>query len=287
EIDGQPNQRACMAKVEHSVKVRRQEFPGNLNPPPEYNQETPVGEPHFESVELLVVGGGIGGMSAAAAAAEAGANVVLLDERPQLGGQFCKQPTPFLLSSTNAIADGQVRLGQNLIKRILDAGVEVVTEAQVWGGFPQRDLLVASGGRTRFFRPDHLIVATGAYERGLPLPGWTLPGVITTGAAQTLFRSYRTLPGKRILVAGNGPFNLQVALELAEAGATIVAIAESSSKPDLRSLGALYDMFLGSSRLLFDGVRYTLAIKQKKIPLLYDHQLISIDQTPGGLRGQL
>ncbi len=287
EIDGQPNQRACMTKVDRPMKVRRQEFLGKLSPAPLHTNETPDKSAQFEPVELLVVGGGIGGMSAAATAAEAGTNVVLLDERPQLGGQFCKQPTPFHLSAAKATTDRQVRLGQDLIKRMSNAGVEVVTEAQVWGGFPQRDILVASSGRTRFFRPDQLIVATGAYERGLPLPGWTLPGVMTTGGAQSLFRSYRVIPGDRILVAGNGPFNLQVALELAEAGATIVAIAESSPKPGLGSLGALYEMFLGSRQLLFDGARYSLAIKRRKIPLLYDHQLISIDQTTGGLRSQL
>ncbi len=287
EIDGQPNQRACMTKVDRPMKVRRQEFLGKPSPAPLGTNDTPDKSTEFEPIELLVIGGGIAGMSAAATAAEAGTQVVLLDERPQLGGQFCKQPTPFHLSATKTSTDKQVRLGQDLIKRMSNAGVEVVTEAQVWGGFPQRDILVSSNGRTRFFRPDQLIVATGAYERGLPLPGWTLPGVMTTGGAQSLFRSYRVIPGNRILVAGNGPFNLQVALELAEAGATIVAIAESAPKPGLGSVGALYKMFLGSRRLLFDGARYSLAIKRRKIPLLYSHQLTSIDQTAGTLRSQL
>ena len=78
----------------------------------------------------------------------------------------------------------------------------------------------------RRFNPQRLIVASGAYERGVPLPGWTLPGVMTTGAAQTLWRSYRRLAGKRILIAGNGPLNLQVASELAAGGAEIAAVVE-------------------------------------------------------------
>ena len=72
------------------------------------------------------------------------------------------------------------------------------------------------------FRPQRLIVATGAYESIPPFPGWTLPGVMATGAAQTLLRAYRVAPGRRVLIAGNGPLNLQLACELASAGVQIV-----------------------------------------------------------------
>ena len=69
------------------------------------------------------------------------------------------------------------------------------------------------------------------------MPGWTLPGVMTTGAAQTLLRSYGVLAGRRILVAGNGPLNLQVACELRRAGAEVVAVAEAARRPGTRLAG--------------------------------------------------
>ena len=78
------------------------------------------------------------------------------------------------------------------------------------------------------------------------MPGWTLPGVMTTGAAQTLLRSYRVLPGRRIVVAGNGPLNLQVACELHRAGAEVVAVAELAPRPGARTLGALSRMALSA-----------------------------------------
>ena len=287
EIDGQPNQRSCVIKVDQPIKVCRQQFPGGQLPDNNINQTNHGGIPQIETPELLVVGGGIGGMSAAAVAAESGAGVILLDERTQLGGQFCKQPTPVHALPKEAVSDVQVTTGRKLIERITNAGVELITDTQVWAGFPQRDVLAVSNGHTRFFRPDRLIVATGAYERGLPLPGWTLPGVMTTGAAQTLLRTYRVIPGERILIAGNGPFNIQVALELAKAGATIVAVVESSLRPGLRSLAALYDMYCGSRQLLFDGVRYTRDLKRRRIPLLYGHNLASVEQIDGGLQAQL
>jgi NADPH-dependent 2,4-dienoyl-CoA reductase/sulfur reductase-like enzyme len=121
--------------------------------------------------------------------------------------------------------------------------VVVVPECEVWGAFPAddaaADILAIGSDGIRRVRPARLVVATGAYERALPVPGWTMPGVMTTGAAQTLWRSYRTLPGRRVLIAGNGPLNLQVACELARAGATVVAVAEAARAPRAGALGAL------------------------------------------------
>jgi bacterioferritin-associated ferredoxin len=110
---------------------------------------------------------------------------------------------------------------------------------------------------------------------------------MTTGAAQTLLRTYRVIPGERILIVGNGPFNIQVALELEKAGATIVAVAESSPRPGFKSLPAIYDMYRGSRQLLFDGMRYIRDLKRRRIPILYGHHLASVEQIDGGLQAQL
>jgi NADPH-dependent 2,4-dienoyl-CoA reductase/sulfur reductase-like enzyme len=95
-----------------------------------------------------------------------------------------------------------------------------------------------------------LIVATGAYERGLAVPGWTLPGVITTGAAQTLLRSYDVVPGQRVLLAGNGPLNMQVAVELARRGVKVVAGAELAPRLGPRSVAALWGMATSTPGLI-------------------------------------
>jgi hypothetical protein len=82
------------------------------------------------------------------------------------------------------------------------------------------------------------VVATGAYERAWPVPGWELPGVMTTGAAQTMWRTARRLPGQRVLIAGNGPLNLQLAAELRGGGAEVVAVVEAAG-PAMRAPAAL------------------------------------------------
>jgi NADPH-dependent 2,4-dienoyl-CoA reductase/sulfur reductase-like enzyme len=129
-----------------------------------------------------------------------------------------------------------------------------------------------------------LIVATGAYERGVPIPGWTLPGVMTTGAAQTLWRSYRRLAGRRILVAGNGPLNLQVAAELAAGGAEIMAVVELAPVPALRSVGALAGMLRASPHLVLEGLAYRWRLQRAGVPVLYGSAVTRIEPERDGLR---
>ena len=87
----------------------------------------------------------------------------------------------------------------------LQAGVHILNETTVWAAFSPTEVAAIVAGRSTLFRPKRLVLATGAYEQSLPVPGWTLPGVMTVGALQTLARSYRVAPGERIVIAGNGP----------------------------------------------------------------------------------
>ena len=287
EIDGIPNQRACMVKAKQGMKISRQSFPGVPSPTSTNNGVDNGCSIEPETPDLVVVGGGVAGMSAACVAAEAGLDVVLIDERMDSGGQFSKQPTPIHATSSISRSDKQIRLGRELIERMKRAKVTVIQNGQVWAGFPERDILALADGRTRLFRPQRLVIATGAYERALPVVGWTLPGVITTGAAQSLLRTYHVVAGKKVFIAGNGPFNLQVALELARAGATIVGISESANPPSIGSIGALLDMYRGARRLLFDGIRYVTQIKKRNIPLFYNYNLSSIKKLGDGLKATI
>ena len=92
------------------------------------------------------------------------------------------------------------------------------------------------------------MLATGAYEQSLPVPGWTLPGVMTVGALQTLARSYRVAPGERIVIAGNGPLCLQTAAELLDGGANVVAVLEVGRRARPRRLPEFLQAALGRLR---------------------------------------
>jgi D-hydroxyproline dehydrogenase subunit alpha len=267
-VDGTPNRRACMTPVEAGMAVAKQVAL------PDFSQtaETPkAGEARVIAPDVLILGGGAGGLSAAIAARAARASVVVLDERKVGGGQYYKQ------AADASVLDAQQADGAALVAAARASGAEIVQGAEVWGTFDGPMVLADVGGAALIARPRTLIVATGAYERPVMVPGWTLPGVMTTGAAQTLWRSYRTLPGKRVAVCGSGPLNLQVALELAEGGAEIAFVAERAPAPVTRPLEALA-LAISGPKLTWNGVRMLRGLKARGVPVRNRTELLRVDR---------
>ena len=267
-VDGVPA-RACMAAARDGALVEI--LRAGASPP-----RRPAAALEHVTVEpdVLVVGGGPAGLAAAASAAEAGADVLLLDERAKLGGQYFKQPSAAFAVTA---LDAQYRRGRELIERLLAAGVTVESGTQVWAaGGPQ--LLFALGEtRALVLRPRRLVIASGAYERAVPLPGWTLPGFMTTGAAQTLLRAYQVLPGRRVLLSGNGPLNVQVGAELVRAGAEVVALCDTAPRPLPGRAAALARMGAASPQLLLRGARYLRVLHAARVPLLHEHAVVAAE----------
>ena len=273
-VDGRPGQRACMAAAAPGLRVGRQPARADLaamSTPGAAAVTHGAGEglpERRDAPDVLVVGGGPGGLTAAAAAGETGLRVVLLDERAKLGGQYFKQPASRGWGA-GPQPDGQFAAGRALIERVHRAGVTIMGGAQLWGAFALDDLAVLAPDARYRFAPRAIVLAPGAYERGVPIPGWTLPGVMTTGAAQTLWRSYGTPPGRRVLVSGNGPLNMQVAAELTRAGVTVVALAELATPAAPGRLGALAAMAAADRGLIRDGLRYRATLARRRVPVLY------------------
>lgn len=273
DVDGCGNQRACMTVVADGMTVAMQDH----RSPPGAAVDLPRCAEHIAEPEVLVVGGGAAGLTAATAAARCGAAVTLADERPALGGQFFKQLSKAHDFVSDHAMDGQFRDGRQLIRATEAAGVTVLSGAQIWGAFPPREICVLDAERrSRVLRPKQLILATGAYERGLPLPGWTLPGFMTTGAAQTLARAYRVAPGKRLLIAGNGPLNFQVAAELAAATVDVATLVEVAPAPGLGLSRAILGGFRHSADLMMKGLTYRRTLKRRGIPILHGHVLVEV-----------
>lgn len=285
EVDGEPNLRACVAKATPGVQVRHQDFPGVArlpDGPVPVPDDSPLPAPQVP--DLLILGGGAAGLSAAIAARRCGLDVLVVEERAALGGQYYKQPTPGLDAPA---LDAQQAEGGALAAAAEASGARILRGAELWAAFDMDRLAVFDGTRTRLFAPRAVIVAAGAYERPHVVPGWTLPGVMTTGAAQTLWRSHRVLPGRRVLVAGNGPLNMQVACELAEGGAEVVAVAEAAPGPAARLREAVA-MAAADPGLAAKGARYIAALARRRTPLLYATTLTAIARTPdGALRATL
>ncbi|HEV2784166.1 MAG TPA: FAD-dependent oxidoreductase [Actinophytocola sp.] len=163
--------------------------------------------------DVAVIGAGPAGLSAAAGAADAGERVVLLDAAVLPGGQYWRHRQHFPPEST------RYRKLAGALSR-----VDHRPGTAVWFAEPGFTLHTTTGEITAA----RLILATGAHDRVVPFPGWDLPGVTTAGGAQALLKGHGVLVGRRIVVAGTGPFLLPVAATLARAGARVVGVFEAN-----------------------------------------------------------
>lgn len=198
--------------------------------------------------EVLITGAGPAGMAAAAAAARAGARVVLLDDNPTPGGQIWR-------GHADAAGTWSGGAYERLAERL--RGVEVLCGALVVAQPGARTLRIEDAEGTRDVRHEKLILATGARERFLPFPGWTLPGVMGAGGLQALVKSGLPIAGKRVVLAGSGPLLLAVGANLAKAGASIAGVFEQAPLTRLLRFGLALG---GHPGKLAEGVRYRAAM---------------------------
>ncbi len=180
--------------------------------------------------EIAVVGAGPAGLTAACAAREAGAKVTVLDDQASPGGQLFKQIHKFFGSKAHLSGTRGFRIGQQLLARARDLGVDIMLDTKVIGIFEDSVLGVICNGRMDQLKARKIVIATGADENRIAFPGWTLPGVMTAGAAQTLTNIHRVLPGRRVLMVGSGNVGLIVSFQLLQAGADCVAVVEALPK---------------------------------------------------------
>ncbi|HXJ83879.1 MAG TPA: FAD/NAD(P)-binding oxidoreductase [Candidatus Methylomirabilis sp.] len=220
----------------------------------------------MRSVQCVVVGGGPAGLAAARTAARHGVHVMLVDENPELGGQYYRQmPETFRTPGRGARLGKESSEGRRLIDDVRALGVEVRLGTVVWGIFDERVVALATQDESERIRAEHLILAPGAYDRPVPFPGWTLPGVFTAGGAQNLMKGYRVLPGRRVLVAGSGPLLLVVAHYLLHGGARVVAVCEASS---MRQLWRLAHRMVPHLDFAQQGYHYRRELKDAGVPFL-------------------
>lgn len=232
----------------------------------------------LHACDLLVIGAGPAGLAATLAARAAGLSVILADERAKPGGQYFKQPGEGLALDSAAL-DRQFSAGRALIAEVAASGAAIWRESQAWHAAPSDDgviVAITTPDGPAQVRARRLVVAAGAMERPWLVPGWTLPGVMTTGAAQTLVRGSATAPGRNVLIAGNGPLNLQLACELLAAGINVVAVVEQAPRPGPGQLGALLNMLASHSGLALTGAAQVAKLASAGVPLLFGHVVTRI-----------
>ena len=212
-IDGAPQQRSCMMRVAPGMRVLT--APGHIAP----RSRSPASS--TGRADVVIVGGGPAGIAAAASAAESGARVMLLDEGLGPGGQIWRPRAHG--APPRAAARWMDRLSHS--GAIVRASTSVVDIEHASDSFLVR---AESSGSAIAIEGGAIVLATGARERFIPFPGWTLPNVFGIGGAQALLKNGASFRGKRVGIAGTGPLLLPVAASLAASGANVRFVAEQA-----------------------------------------------------------
>jgi NADPH-dependent 2,4-dienoyl-CoA reductase/sulfur reductase-like enzyme len=211
--------------------------------------------------DLVVIGAGPAGLAAAAEAAGLGLDTVLLDEQAAPGGQIYRAVTETPLRDRATLGEDYWR-GRDLVGEFRDSDAQYVSGATVWSVSQAREIGVSVGGAARLVQAKHVILATGAIERPFPIPGWTLPGVMTAGAAQILLKSSGLVAQGRVVIAGSGPLLWLLAAQYTRAGAAIEALLDTTSHANCRAARRHLLAFLASP-YLGKGLRLILEVARR------------------------
>lgn len=185
--------------------------------------------------DVLVVGAGPAGLAASIEAAKAGADVLLVDLNMKPGGQLFKQIHKFFGSSAHRSGTRGFDIGLKLLEEAKEAGVEIWLQSTVIGAFPGNLIAIEKGidgGQKEVItlKSKKVIIATGASENVVRFKGWTTPGVMGAGAAQTMINVNHVKPGNKIVMVGSGNVGLIVSYQLMQAGCDVVALIEAAPK---------------------------------------------------------
>lgn len=214
------------------------------------------------ATQVAIVGAGPAGLAAAIEAARAGARVAIVDEGHRAGGQIYRQlpPNYAVRSDEEEHSPGHAR-GAALLRELAAHEVTIHSCATVWDASPSH-LAFEQDGAAHVLACERLILAPGAFDHCIPFPGWTLPGVITAGAAQVMVRGFGVAPGTRALVAGTGPLLLPTITALLSTGARVVAAVEAN--PKAARLRAGLDIARSGARLR-EAIYYLRALRRHRV----------------------
>jgi len=212
---------------------------------------------------LIVVGAGPAGTRAAARLVEAGLRPVLLDEGERNGGQIYRRQPANFTRPAKALYGSEAAKATALHAdfEALRPQIDYRPETLVWG-VADGALLTLRGNRVDMIPYRALILATGATDRIMPVPGWTMPAVFSLGGSQIALKAQACAIGARPVFLGTGPLLYLVAWQYAKAGVAVQAVLDTS--PMRRRLRAA-PLLAARPAVLARGLGYTAGLLRRGI----------------------
>lgn len=220
--------------------------------------------------DAIVIGSGPAGMACGTELADKGLEVAVLDEQASPGGQIYRNITGSL-PAQREILGADYNEGLELVQKFESAPIDYLPQTRVWQAADNGDVCCSRDGASRKINAPNLVLCTGAMERPVPFPGWTLPGVMTCGGMSNLFKDSGLVPSEPVVIAGSGPFVWLVAEHLLALDAPIEAILDTAPLKQLfpamkHAAGAVkrYDFMMKGVKLIADVY---FAARKKKVPI--------------------
>ncbi|SEJ06972.1 NAD(P)/FAD-dependent oxidoreductase [Paraburkholderia diazotrophica] len=219
-----------------------------------------------ESADVVVVGAGPAGMSAATRAARAGLKTVLLDEQNATGGQIYRAIGRASARRKEILGPDYVA-GAAIANAFAASGARHLTNASVWQVTRERSINYLKDGKVGSFDAQRVILASGALERPFPIPGWTLPGVLTAGAAQILLKSAGEVPAAPPVLAGCGPLLYLLGWQYVRAGVPIRALVDTTRHEDRWRAKRHMLSALRAWPFISRGLRLVRTLRDARVPM--------------------
>lgn len=217
-------------------------------------------------VDLVIVGAGPAGMAAAVVARGYGLDVVVVDDQPQPGGQIWRSVET--AAKRDHILGSSYFEGRAFVKAFRASGASYCPRTQVWKVEPGFRVFVSQDRRASLIESKAVLLATGAQERPVPFPGWTLPGVLTVGAGQILLKNAGQIPAEPLWIAGSGPLPLLYAVQLLRAGGRIAGYLDTTpTRQWMFSLRYLPGAVPGLQELI-KGLGWMQTLRNSEVPVI-------------------
>lgn len=234
-----------------------------------------------ENVDVVVVGAGPAGMSAATRAARAGLSVVLLDEQDAVGGQIYRA-IGRADAQRKEILGPDYAAGASIADAFVQSGARHVANASVWQVTREHAVHYLKDGKVGSFEAKRVILASGALERPFPIPGWTLPGVMTAGAAQILLKSAGEVPASAPVLAGCGPLLYLLGWQYVRAGVPIRALVDTTRHEDRWRAKRHLLSALRAWPFLSKGLHLIRTLREARVPIYEAADNLSVEGKADG-----